>query len=101
MKFLVFTAFDVAKTAEVAKAADKLGATPPAGTKLLATYSCQGIPWSGAAGQITISVFEAESNEALSAMLYPLALAGALAWSVPVLEIPLPGAAEAERRLRG
>ncbi len=102
MKFLVFLAFDVAKVAEVAKAADKMQASPPAGTKLLATYSCQGIPWPGTVdlGQVTISVAEAESNEALAAMLYPLALAGATVWSVPVLEIPVPGAAEVEKRLR-
>lgn len=101
MKFLVFLAFDVAKTAEVAQAADKMQASPPMGTKLLAAYSCQGIPWPGASGQISVAVFEAESNEALSAVLYPLALAGATVWSVPVLEIPVPGAAEVERRLRG
>ncbi len=102
MKFLVFTAFDVTKVADVAQAADKLGANPPAGTKLLATYTVQGIPWPGAAGlgQVTVSVAEAETNEALSAMEYPLAIAGATVWAVPVLEIPVPGAAEVERRLR-
>lgn len=101
MKFLIFTAFDVTKTKEVAQAADKAFATPPAGTKLLATYTVQGIPWPGASGQITVSVAEAETNEALSAMEYPLAIAGATVWAVPVMEIPVPGAAEVERRLRG
>jgi hypothetical protein len=103
MKFLMFLAMDVAKAAEVAQAADKFWASPPAGIKMLATYVCQGIPWRDAPANtlITIGVVEAENNQALSAANWPLALAGATVWSVPVLEMPVPGAAEVERKLRG
>ncbi len=103
MKFLMFLAMDVAKAAEVAQASDKVWASPPAGTKLLATYACLGIPWSGVTGNMVISVgvVEAENAEALTGVIYPMGLAGASAWCVPVLELPVGRAAAVERQVRG
>ena len=103
MKFLSFATFDVAKVAEVAKASDKLEASPPPGTKTLASYVCQGIPFAGLPPNTLVSfdIIEAESNEALAAVNYPLALAGASIWNVPILELPIVGAAEVERKLKG
>jgi len=100
MKFITFYMFDVAKTADVAQASDKVAETP--GQKILSQYVCQGIPFPGNPPNtmVSISVVEIESNEALASAHYPVALAGATLWSVPVLELPVAGAATAEKKYR-
>jgi hypothetical protein len=87
MKFLSFGIYDVAKTAEVAQAADKVAKTP--GHKVLASYTCMGLAFPGVPPNtlVTIEVIEYESPEAMAAVQYPLALAGATTWAVPVLEM--------------
>jgi hypothetical protein len=100
MKFLVFSMYDTAKMAEVAQAADKVATTP--GAKGLAQYVCMGMPFPGHppnAG-LTIGVVDFESSEAMAARLYPLELAGASVWAVPVLEIPVGGGAATEKKYR-
>jgi hypothetical protein len=94
--------FDVAKAAEVAAASDKLEASPPRGIKTLASYVCQGIVFAGVPPNtlVSIDIVEAESNEALAAANYPLALAGASLWNVPVMELPVGGVAKVEKKLR-
>ena len=103
MRFLSFVTFDVAKAAELAKVSDKVWASPPPGIKLLAAYVCQGMAFAGVPPNtlVSIDIIEAESNEALAAVNYPLALAGASIWNVPVMELPTVGAAEAEKKIRG
>ncbi len=100
MKFINFVMFDGTKAAEVAQAADKVAKTP--GQKMLAQYVCQGIPFAGVPPHmmVTITVGEAENNEAISAVHYPLLLAGASVWAVPVLELPVAGAATEEKKYR-
>ena len=102
MKFLTFSLVDVAKIAEVAQASDKAWASPPPGIKVLANYTCQGIAFPGVPPNtlVTIGVVEAESNEAMAAINWPIALAGATLWNVPVLELPVAGAAEVEKKMR-
>ena len=103
MKFLSFAMFDVAKAAELAKASDKVWASAPPGIKILASYVCQGLAFAGVPPNTLVSfdIIEAESNEALSAVNYPLALAGASIWNVPIMELPMGGAAEVEKKLKG
>jgi hypothetical protein len=100
MKFLGFSVFDVSKAAEVAQAADKAAKTP--GTKVLAQYICQGIPFEGVPPNtiVVVHVGEYESNEAIAASQYPVALAGASTWAVPVLEMRAGGAATTEKKYR-
>jgi len=102
MKFLSFGIVDVAKVAEVAQVSDKVWASPPLGIKALAIYMCQGIAFSGQPPNtlLTIAVLEAESNEAMAAVNYPMALAGATVWNVPVLELPVAAGAEVEKKMR-
>ena len=102
MKFISFGAMDVTKAAEVTQASDKVWASPPPGVKMLADYACLGIAYPGAAPNtiVAISIFEADSNEALTLTAYPLALAGAAIWNVPVVEMPVGGAAEVEKKYR-
>ena len=102
MKIMTFAMFDVDKAAEVAKAGDKVVNTP--GRKVLATYACQGIPFPHTVpphAMVVITLQEAESNEAIGTANYPVALAGASTWSVPVLEMPSAGAADVEKKYRG
>ncbi len=100
MKFITFHMFDVAKVAEVAQAGDKVAKTP--GRKILAQYVCEGLAFPGQPPNtiVSIAIGEVESNEAMSAVQYPLALAGSALWSVPVLEMPSAGAAAAEKKYR-
>jgi hypothetical protein len=100
MKFLEFAMFDVSKAAEVAQAGDKAAKTP--GTKILAQYACQGIPFNGVPPNtmVVVQVVEYESNEAIAAGQYPVALAGATSWAVPVLEMRVGGAGTAEKKYR-
>jgi hypothetical protein len=103
MKLLRFAMMDANKTAEVAKAADKVAASLPPGIKISASYACQGIAFPGVPAQtlVVVQVVEAESNEAIAASTWPLELAGATIWDVPVLELPVAGAAEVEKKMRG
>jgi len=50
---------------------------------------------------VGISISEAENAEALAAVSYPLVLAGAWVWNVPVLEMTEAGMAKAEKKYRG
>jgi hypothetical protein len=100
MKFLVFSMFDVAKGAELAQLGDKLAKTP--GRKVLASYICMGQPFPGvpANTMVGISIADYESNEAMAAALYPMELAGATTWAVPVLEMPVGRGAPTEKKYR-
>lgn len=101
MKFITFATFDVAKGAEMALVSDKVAKTP--GQKILGQYVCQGgKPFDGVPPNtfVVISIAEYENNEALSVVQYPLALAGATVWAVPVLEMPVAGAAVEEKKFR-
>ena len=103
MKFLILNLFDVAKTAEVAKASDKLWASPPAGTKILASYVSLSpvFPNQSPNTMVGIAITEAESAEALAATNYPMMLAGVTIYAVPILELPLVGAQEVEKKYKG
>jgi hypothetical protein len=101
MKFINFSICDVAKAAEVAQAADKVAKTP--GRKVLTQYMCLGIPFPGVLPPgtgVVMTITEAESSEAIAAAQYPLALAGATVWAVPVLEMPVGGVAVEEKKYR-
>lgn len=103
MKFLTLVMYDVAKSAEIAKASDKLMSNPPPGYKLLAQYVCLGRPFDGIPlnAMVTVGIAEAESAEALAAITYPLTLAGATFYRVPVLEMPIGAGAAEEKKYRG
>ena len=102
MKFMTFVMFDVAKAAEMAQVSDKTADMP--GIKRLAQYACQGIPFPHTIPpntMVVVTINDAESNEAMAAANYPAGLAGATVWNVPVLEMPIGGAAETEKKYRG
>lgn len=101
MKFLTFVMYDVDKTADVAAASDKTAGMP--GVEILGGYVCMGIPFPGFPENtlLTISIVDVDSSETMAASAYPLALAGATVWHVPVLEVAAGTSAEAEKKYRG
>ena len=101
MKFLVFIMYDVAKTAEMGAVGDKVANTP--GINALAQYVCLGIPFPGVPPNTLVGVVieEAESAEAIAAASYPVMMAGATVHRVPIMEVPVGGGAETERKYRG
>jgi hypothetical protein len=103
MKFIRFSMMDSSKLAELTKTSDKAWASPPKGVKAQAIYACMGIvfPEQPANTTISINVLEAESAEALAAVSYPLTQVGATVWAVPVLEVPVGGSAQVEKKFKG
>lgn len=103
MKFVVTTIWDVNIAAEIAKLTDKVAAAPPPGYKLLAQYVCAAQPFSGIplGKRTTISVCETDSAEVLAAAYYPSMLAGADINIVPVIDMPIGGVVEVEKKARG
>ncbi len=103
MKFVVMAVWDVGKAAELAKLSDKVDTAPPAGYKTLARYVCLAHPISGiTSGKgVTITICEADSAEAIAASTYPSMLAGAEINSVPVIDMPIGGVADVEKKAKG
>ena len=103
MKFVVMSVWDVGKAAELSKLADKVDAAPPSGYKVLARYVCLAQPVSGLplGTRVSIEIVEAESADAIAAASYPSMLAGADINTVPVIDIPIGGVAEVEKKARG
>jgi energy-converting hydrogenase Eha subunit C len=103
MKFMRFAMVDSTKVAELSKTSDKVFASPPKGIKVQAIYACLGIvfPEQPTNTIITVNVLEAENVEALAAVSYPLTQAGATVWAVPILDVPVGGAAQVEKKFKG
>ena len=103
MKFLNFVMHDAAKAADVAQAAEKVWSNPPPGIKRVASYTFGGFPLPGVPLNtvVTIDITETDNVEAMAMVCHPLMLAGATTWSVPVMERPVGGWVEEEKKLRG
>ena len=69
---------------------------------MLASYVCQAVPFPGLPpdAMVTFSISEVDSNEDLATISYPLQLAGATIHRVPILELPVGGAAKVEKKYR-
>jgi len=90
MKHIVFTMFGVTDTGKMKLASTVVQADPPEGLKILSWYACQGIPLPDFPGDkmLSISVIEADSNEAIDALVTMIkGQNGTPVSCVPVLEI--------------
>jgi len=94
---------DTADVPKVAQASDKAMANPPPGFKVLSIDACLGIAFPGqpANTMVAVAIIEAESADVLAATAYPMTLAGATVWNVPVMEVPMGGATEVEKKYKG
>ena len=103
MKFLRFTMAKIADISKLTQASDKTMASPPQGYKVLSVDACMGLAFPGQPEDtiVSIATIEADSAEVLAATGYPLMLAGATVWTVPVLEFPVAKTVEVEQKLRG
>jgi hypothetical protein len=103
MKFLNLNLFDVAKAVEVAQASDKVWASPPAGAKILSSYVTLSpvFPNQPPNTMVGFSITEAENAEAMAAVHYPMMIAGATIHAIPILELPLVGAIDVEKKYKG
>ncbi len=103
MKFLTLTMFDVAKTADIATASDKVMASQPPGFKLLNQYVCLAPPFPGVPPNtlVGVNISEVDSAEAMSTVTYPIMLAGATIYRAPILELPVAATVEVEKKYRG
>lgn len=103
MRFLIFSLMDVSKVPDVSKASDKVWSKPPANVKILAAYTCQGLAFPNMPLHtiLTIRAVEVESNETLSALIYPQSVAGATVWTTPAMDLPAGAAVELEKKFRG
>lgn len=100
MKVALFVMYDVNKITDIAKVSDQIMKTP--GRKVLANYLFQGKPFDGIPPNtvVAMSVADYESNEVLAAVQYPIVLAGATCWAVPVFEVPIAGAEKTVKKLK-
>jgi len=103
MKFLNLNLFDVAKAVEVAQASDKVWTSPPAGAKILSSYVTLSpvFPNQPPNTMVGFSITEAENAEAMAAVHYPMMIAGATIYAIPILELPLVGAIDVEKKYKG
>jgi hypothetical protein len=100
---MVFQLIDMSKVTDVAKAGDKVWGSPPAGLKVLAGYTCQGLAYPGMPSNsiVSIRIVDAENNAALSSCIYPVLAAGATVWTTPVMDLPAGTAADLDKKFRG
>ena len=103
MKFMSWNLFDVAKTAEVAQASDKVWASSPVGIKMLVNYVCLSpmFPNQPPNTMVGFEIIEAENVEAMGAVNYPIMIAGGTIYSIPILELPMVGAVDVEKKYKG
>ena len=97
MKFLSVNTYSVEKLSEAVKATDKLAKNPPEDYKIIATYSCMGNPFPGAAlppgTLISISIIESDNAVSLASASLEMVLAGVTVNRIPILDVT-PGEAE-------
>ena len=102
MKFMTLTIYPVAKAAEVGKASDKMWAGRSQESKPPCAYVLMTVPFPVPPNSlVAVTIGESESAEELAARVYPMMVAGATVHIIPVLEMPLGGGEEAEKKYRG
>jgi hypothetical protein len=102
MKFLIISTFEVAKATELSALNDMVLGNAPPGYKVLENYACLSAPFPIPPNVMaTVEITECDSAEAAATVNYPLMLAGATINMVPLMEMPVTGVAELEKKYRG
>ena len=102
MKFLTMSIYPVAKAAEVGKASDKVWAGRSQEGQPRSAYVLMTVPFPVPPNSlVVVTIGESESAEEMAARVYPLMVAGATVDIIPLLEVPIGGGKEAEKKYRG
>jgi len=102
MKFMTMSVYPVAKATEVGAASDKVGRDHASEGSPASFFVMMAVPFDVPPNSIVaFSIGESDSAESMAARVYPLMLAGATVSIVPLLEVPIGGGAEAEKKYRG
>jgi hypothetical protein len=102
MKFMTLSIYPVAKAAEVGAASDKVGASQPREGRPASAFMLMSVPFPVPPNSlVAFSIGEADTTESMAARVYPIMLAGADVNIIPLLEVPIGGGAEAEKKYRG
>jgi hypothetical protein len=103
MKFMTLSVFPVEKTAEVSAAADKVWANVPKESRAQVIYTMLCVPQFEVPPNslVAFTISESDSAEKSAAIVYPQMVAGATLHVIPLLEVPIVGAAKAEKKYKG
>ena len=102
MKFMTMMVYPVAKAAEIAVASDKMWSSQPQEGRPTSAFLMMAVPFDVPPNSlVAFTIEESDSAESMAARVYPLMLAGATVNIVPLLEVPIGGGSEAEKKYRG
>ena len=102
MKFMTMIVYPVEKAAEVSAASDKGWASVPQERRAESSYVLMSVPLDVPPNSlVAFSIGESDSAEAMAARAYPVMLAGATVNIIPLLEVPVAGAAKLEKKYKG
>jgi hypothetical protein len=102
MKFMTMTIMPAEKAAEVAAASDKAWATQPPERRPKSAYVLMTVPFEVPPhSMVSVYITEEDSIDAVAARAYPVMLTGATVNIIPLMELPVGGAAKTEKKLRG
>jgi hypothetical protein len=104
MKFMTLIVEPTEKIAEIGAASDKVWTNVPKGNRPEFSYVMLCVPQLDVPPNslVAFGISEADSADEIAARTYPLMLAGATAVrTIPLLEVPVAGAAKAEKKYRG
>jgi len=101
MKFMSLTIYPVEKAAEIAAATDKVWGKEPKERRPESIYVLMSVPFDVPPNsQVGFLIEESDSVEAMAARAYPIMLAGGMVHIIPLLEVPMAGAAKVEKKLK-
>ena len=101
MKFMTMSVYPVSQSAEVGAASDQVSRDHPSEGAPSSFFVMMSVPFDAPPNSIVaFSIGESDNAESMAARVYPLMLAGASVSIVPLLEVPVGGGAEAEKKYR-
>jgi len=101
MKFMTMSIFPVSKAADISAAQEKLVREYPSEGRPATGFLMMSVPFDVPPNSmVTVSIGESDSAEDMAARVYPLILAGADMSVIPLLELPIGGMVEAEKKYR-
>jgi hypothetical protein len=103
MKFMTLVIEPTEKIADIGAASDKAMANVPKGKRAECIYVMMCVPQLNIPPNsiVAFAIAESDTADEIAARNYPVMLAGAAVHTIPLLEVPVTGAAKAEKKYRG